>query len=206
MDTIYKITRPDQTTYNGFQYEVGKEYQFPGGKPLCSDGWSHAYLTPELAVLLNPIHANYNPFTLWEASGVIGMRDHQLKVGCSSIILQQKIAVPLATPAHRVAFAIACAWPHASASWRKWAKDWLSGTDRSAEASWAAAEAAEAASWAASWAAAWAAAKATSWAAAKAASWAAAEAAASTNLIVIAHWSLSLTNTISIELPPEIGG
>ena len=31
METIYKLTRPDFTTHNGFRWEVDKLYRFHGG-------------------------------------------------------------------------------------------------------------------------------------------------------------------------------
>lgn len=34
METVYKLTRPDRTTFRGFHYEVGRRYIFSGGGAL----------------------------------------------------------------------------------------------------------------------------------------------------------------------------
>lgn len=179
MTTLYKITRPDLTTYGGYRYRPGVTERASGTGPLCSGGHLHAYLSPELAVLLNPIHGNYaEPYLLWRARGTISARDHELKVGCSALTLLRQVPIPVATTEQRVMFALWCVLAvTCNPAWIDWAEGWLAGEDRSArsakaaeaaaaeaaeaaEAAWAAAEAAEAAASAAAWAAAWAAAEA----------------------------------------------
>lgn len=140
MTRIYKLTRPDQTTYGGFRYEVGRTYTFPGTGPLCSAGWSHAYTSPQLAVLLNPIHADYRPFTLWTADGEVGATDHGLKVGCSRLTILHEIPVPTVPVEQCVTFALYCALAvYAEPKFVRWAEAWLAGTDRTGAAAWAAA-------------------------------------------------------------------
>lgn len=134
METVYKLTTQERTAYNGFCYEIGQEYTFPGTGPLCSGGWSHAYLSPELAVLLNPIHADFDDPLLWRAEGAVGARDGQIKIGCSRIRLIERLPLPVFTTAQRVAWAIACAWPGGSSTWRRWATKWLTNQNRTAEA------------------------------------------------------------------------
>src|SRR3972149_4809780 len=102
---VYKLTRPDLTTYNGFQYVVGTRYTFPGTGALCGPGWSHCYTSPQLAVLLNQIHANFLAYRLWAADGVVGTTDHGLKLGCSVLTLVRDIPVPVITTEQRVTFA-----------------------------------------------------------------------------------------------------
>ena len=152
MQTVYKLTRPDRTTYNGFLYEPDREYRFPGNGDLCSSAYCHAYRSPELAVLCNLIHAAYDPHLLFECDADVE-QDDGLKLGVTRIIVPaEPINAPVYTTEQRIAWAIACAWPRASA-WQAWAHKWLSGDDRSAKAAWAAAEAAWAAAEAAAWAA-----------------------------------------------------
>src|SRR3990167_1669459 len=159
---VYKLTRPDLTTYQGFQYVVDRCFTFPGSGPLCSAGWSHAYLSPQLAVLLNPIHGQNEPARLWAADGIVGATDCALKGGCSQITLRHEIFVPAITIEQRVGFGIRCAQAvYYEPSFQRWGETWLSGGNRveAAEAravkatAWAvgtaraAARAAEAAAW-----------------------------------------------------------
>lgn len=167
MTTVYKLTKPDLTTYGGFRYEPGQRYLFPGTGELCGPGYSHAYTSAPLALLLNPIHAHYVPCRLWRADGEIAKTDHGLKVGCRSLCLVAEIAVPDIPLDARVTFGIWCALAvYPATAFRVWAEAWLGGTDRSAAGAaqaaaggavaravgaveWAAARAAGAAEWAA---------------------------------------------------------
>jgi hypothetical protein len=141
---------------------------------LWRPGWIHAYEHPLVAVLMNPIHADFKSPRLWEAEGEIAIRDG-LKCGCATLTTVREIPLPAVTTEMRVRFGILCAKEVCTCfSWNAWADRWLSGEDRSEAATGAAAEAAQAAS-------AWAAAAAEAAAGAgKAAAWAAqaAEAAA----------------------------
>ena len=145
METVYKLTRPDRTAHNGFKYEVGKEYRFSGIGELCGSGFSHAYLSLATAVLHNPIHGKFNPVIGWKCNAVIGKRDGHMKVGCTSIELIEQVILPIVTPEQRIAYEIHCIFPSVLPEWNKWAKDWLSGKNRSKETAWVA----EAVAWAA---------------------------------------------------------
>lgn len=159
-----------------------------GEGELCGPGWIHAYEHSLVAVLLNPIHANFPNPRLWEAEGEIAIRDGKIKCGCKTLTTISEIQLPAITTEMRVRFGILSAKEVcAFLSWNAWADMWLSGEDRtqaaaeraraSARASaMAAAEAAEAAAEGAR-AAVRAAARAEAWAAREAA-WAAAWAAA----------------------------
>lgn len=201
--TLYKLTDQDGKTRAGqageTQWGLGVKHEATGkpGQDLCTDGWIHAYEHPLLALLMNPIHAKICNPRLWECEGQIGKREGQLKCGCRTLTTVREIALPEITTEQRVRFAIACAWPTCQiAEWRTWARKWLTGKDRTAEAAWAAVWAAETA-WAAeaAWAAAWAAAAAAEWAAA--AVWAAEAAVwarkvrANLDLIRIAEWAVT---------------
>jgi hypothetical protein len=187
---LYKLTDANHKTMNATQWYAGKTHTAPGRGELCSNGWLHAYLSPELAVLLNPIHADLEDPVLWEAEGSEPFKfDHQLKVGCASITTLRIIPLPVVCIEQRVTFAIHCALAVCSdPSFVKWATAWLNGTDRSETAAWAAA----AAAWAAEATAAQAAqAAARAAEAAEAAAWAAEAAAPDFDLIAIAKAALT---------------
>ena len=188
---LYKLTDENGMTRDETQWGPGATHSGTGAGGVCGPGYIHAYEHPLLAVLLNPIHANFRNPRLWEAEGEIALRDGHLKCGCVSLTTLREIPVPKITAEQCVRFAILCAKQvFRDTAYTAWADKWLSGEDRSAWAAtataWAAtaaARAATAAARAAAWAwAAWAwaarAARAAEAAAAWAATaWAAAEAA-----------------------------
>ena len=144
---------------------------------------SHAYTSPVLAELLDPIHANFREYRVFrgEASGPV-ISDRGLKVGYTNMRITEELPRLHITTENRIRFGIACACRvYTSAEYRAWAGRWVSGADRTEAAAWAAVRAAKtavAAAWAAeaAVAAAWAA-EAAAWAAETAAE-TAAEAAA----------------------------
>jgi len=111
----------------------------------------HAYVSPEIAVFANPIHANIrDPRCLrveadeeWENDGL-----KRWTTGACQVL--GEVPLPVIATEERVAWAIVLA-PHPAT--RDWAVGWLSGTDRSETAAraaeWAAwADAAAEAAWA----------------------------------------------------------
>ena len=197
MTKLFKLTDQNCETYNHTKWGEGVTHKTKGYGEMCGPGWLHAYTSPELAVLLNPIHANFSNPILWECEGVVEKTDNGLKVGTTQLTTIKRIILPEVTTIQRVAFGILCSQTvYSNPQFNRWAKDWLTGKDRSAQAaqaaSWAAswatseaatraaaeaAQAAQAASWATSEAATRAASRAASWAASQAASWAASWAA-----------------------------
>jgi hypothetical protein len=182
MTTLYKLTDQDGYTRRNFPnaclWGEGVSHSGTGEGDLCGPGYIHAYTHPLLAVLLNPIHANFHSPRLWEAEGEIAKSDRGLKVGCVTLKTIREMPLPVVTTEQHVRFAILCAKTvRTDATWLAWANGWLDGTDRTAKAAaraaaWAAraAAAAEAAAWAARAAAAAAAAAAeVAWTAARAA-------------------------------------
>lgn len=167
-ETLYKLTRSDRTTYNGTLWGEGVTHTTDGRGDLCGPGWIHAYTSPHLAVLLNPNHAGFSPYLLWEAEGVVGKTDHGLKLGCTSLTTLRIIDAPKWSNETQVRFAILCAMQVTrDPSWIDWAIGWLNNADRSkAAAAWVAgagAWAAEAAGAAGAWVGAWAWAGAGAW-------------------------------------------
>lgn len=128
---------------------------------LCGPGWYHAYTSLELALMLNPIHANIANPVAWLAEGEIGISDNGLKVGCRSLTTIRIVEQPTITTEHRVRFGLLCSLKVCdNPSYARWANGWLSGEDRTVESARKAAQAAQAEAWAAAEAAeaAWAAA------------------------------------------------
>ena len=159
MTTLYKLTRQDDTTTGGdttVTWGANVSHTATGsGTQLCSRDVIHAYTHPLLAVLLNPIHANYKNPKLWRCEGEVVADDHGLKVGVKTLTTIEEISLPVVTLEQRVKFAILCAKQVCKdEKWNRWANKWLSGEDRSRAQAARAAEAAEAAAAAAAAAAA----------------------------------------------------
>ena len=146
MAKLYKLTDENGRTRGGTQWGPGVTHGGTGEGGLCGPGWVHAYEHPLIAVLLNPIHADFAHPRLWEAEGEIALRDGQLKCGCLSLTTVREIPLPVVTTEMRVRFAILCAKRVCNdVEWNLWADKWLSGEDRTAWAAEAAARRAEAA-------------------------------------------------------------
>lgn len=147
MTTLYKLTDQLHRTRAGLSNETqwGEDVEHSAkgdSKNLCSDGWIHAYTSPILAVILNPIHADIDSPILWEAEGEIGKSDG-CKVGCRTLKTVRVIPLPKVTTEQWVKFSILCAKRvYKDAEWGAWADAWLSEKDRSYGAARAAAEAA----------------------------------------------------------------
>ena len=153
--TIYKLTDMNMKTYRGYPWVLGKWNRTSGKGDLCGPGWLHAYTSPVLAELLDPIHANFREYRLFrgEASGPV-ISDSGLKVGYTNMRITEELPRLHITTENRIRFGIACACRvYTSAEYRAWAERWVSGADRTETAAWAAAEAAETAAETAAWAA-----------------------------------------------------
>ena len=134
MTRLYKLTDAAGRTRNNTQWGPGVTHSGTGTGDLCSEGWIHAYTHPLLAVLLNPIHANFAEPRLWEAEGDVALDDRGLKVGCKTLTTLREAPVPAVTLEQRVRFGILCARKVcADPTWLTWAERWLSGEDRSKE-------------------------------------------------------------------------
>jgi hypothetical protein len=129
---LYKLTDENGCTKNGTQWGENVTHRATGdpSQDLCSDAWIHAYESPELAVLMNPIHANFKSPRLWEAEGEIGKNDGT-KCGCRSLTTVKEIPLPQVTIEQRVRFGILAAVKvYKDAVFQQWAADWLSGANR----------------------------------------------------------------------------
>lgn len=135
MKKYYKLTTQDMTTHVRCKWILGKWKKARGNsrKGLCSNAWLHCYDSPLLAVLLNPIHANIKNPRLFEVE-VKGMskNDRGTKRGFKQMKLIKELDVPNITTEQRIKFVILCAIEvYESKSFNVWAKNWLSGADKS---------------------------------------------------------------------------
>jgi hypothetical protein len=142
----YKLTRKNDTTYNNTLWGPGITHETDGSGKLCSKGWIHYYDSPELAVLLNIIHAGFHSPKLWEceAEGQ-HLTDKGLKGGCTKLTTVREIPIPKITSIQKIAFAILCSLETINNNEYytdiqltdiqlklvSWARGWLDGSDRS---------------------------------------------------------------------------
>lgn len=123
---LYKLTNSNARTYNDTQWGAGVTHKASGEGQLCGPGWLHAYTDPLLAVLLNPIHANFEEPRMWESEGQVGITNHGLKVGCTTLTTVREIPLPNITVEEKVRFGILCALKvYKDESFVTWAKNWL---------------------------------------------------------------------------------
>lgn len=146
---LYKLTDENCRTYGGMLWEVGKtNYASGKGNELCTGGVLHAYADSLLAVLLNPIHADFKNPRIFLVTGDIVANDGS-KVGSKWQRVEHETDLPKPSIEVRTAFAILCGLSvYNDPSWRAWAWNWLDGTDRTANAAAYAANAAYAAAYA----------------------------------------------------------
>jgi hypothetical protein len=135
-----KLTNKNNKTRNDFQWGENVTHTATGsGKELCSDGFIHFYIDPLIAVIFNPIHANFENPNLWECE-TYGEEIHEpVKSGCKTLTTIKQIPLPEVTLTQKIAFAILCAKEiYKDENWNKWADGWLNGKDRSSTAAYAA--------------------------------------------------------------------
>ena len=128
----YKLTEKNMMTgltYTPIRWEIGKEQEASGQGGLCGSGWIHVYTNPVLAVMLNPIHADFiNPRIFeCECEGK-SKTDHGLKEGWTKVTLTKELPLPEITIEQGIKFAILCTKKvYTDSAWIRWAEDWVSG-------------------------------------------------------------------------------
>lgn len=136
MTTLYKLTdamgRTRAGEYNELTWAVGIVHKATGvGNNLCSHDVIHAYLHPMLAVLLNPLHAGFDPNTmrLFECEGDIVVHEHQLKCGVKQLHIIKELPLPQLTITQVLTFGILCSKKVCTdPTWLGWADSWLNKT------------------------------------------------------------------------------
>ena len=113
---LIKLTDSKGQTQNSTQWGEGQTRSLPptSDPQLCSGDVLHAYRSLNLALLLNPIHADISDPQIWEATGTPVVEDWD-KVGCFSLTTTKCLPLPewWANPEKRkqvqIRFAILCA-------------------------------------------------------------------------------------------------
>jgi hypothetical protein len=152
----YKLTDKNGITKNNTQWGPNVTHTASGtNRNLCSNGWIHFSKDPVLAVLLNPIHANFSSPKLWECETYGEELHAPLESGCKTLTTIKEIPLPNVTNIQRIAFAILCAKEvYKKSNWNTWADKWLSAKDRTHAATYATYDAVYAVTYAAAYAAA----------------------------------------------------
>jgi len=144
---LYKLTDEQGNTRKNTHWDVGTKHEVRRElrictHPLCTSSYIHAYENPLVAVLMNPIHANFKAPILWRAVGWVSRREGELKCGCFSLRIIEKLPLPEISVAQRIRIGIYSALSICSEpDFVLWAKNWLAGTDRTVSAAATAANA-----------------------------------------------------------------
>ena len=148
--TYIKLTSAEGTTRNDMTWPIGKTNRATGkDRKLCSDGFLHVYDTPEQAAFMRPAHISVYTRAFEVESNDKGITDGT-KRGIKSCTVVREITLPELTNEQRVEIAIRVSLlVYKEKSYARWAKDWLSGEDRTAHAAYAAASVAAYAAYAA---------------------------------------------------------
>ena len=144
----YKLVTQDYKTRVGYENETlwkTVDGKFPKikakgqGNKLCTNGVIHSYSSPLVAVFLNPVHANIDNPRLLETECSEILIDDGTKAGHKEAYGIREIKIPEITEEQRIKFAILCALEvYKNSKFSFWAKNWLSGVDRTKESAHAA--------------------------------------------------------------------
>ena len=142
---MYKLVSQDYTTHGGTKWESGKKVVANGiGAEMCTDQVLHCYSSPYLAILFNPIHADiHNPRLIAVSCSKIIASDG-LKFACKEQTMLKEIPCPRISALQSTEFAIRVAMlQYMGRDFVRWAKNWLSGIDRTFSAAQSAARSAQ---------------------------------------------------------------
>jgi hypothetical protein len=134
--TLCKLTNENNKTYNNTQWGEGVTHTASEKGELCGSGWIHYYDSPLLAVLLNPIHADFINPHLWsiKVDGEI-KKGHDSKFGTTSLTTIERIPLPEINPTQKIIFGILCAMEvYNDKDFQDWGERWIDGSDRSVKA------------------------------------------------------------------------
>ena len=131
----YKLTDQNHRTKNRKLFQLGVPVTVPAENnewELCTNSWIHFYTDPLIAVLMNPVHANFRTPILWECKCEGEMLFEPLKSGCKKLTVLKQLDIPDITLINRVAFGIFCTQEvYKNMVWNTWANNWLNNIDRS---------------------------------------------------------------------------
>ena len=105
----YKLTNQDNKTFNNTLWGENITHTAPGTGELCSDGWIHYYHSPEMAVIMNPLHACIENPKLWECEAEGNHKDDcGVKGGCTKLTTLKEIPLPEITLKQKLDFVNLC--------------------------------------------------------------------------------------------------
>ena len=153
MAYAYKLLSQKMTSRNNTKWEIGKAIEISkefSGNELCSNQLLHCYASPEIAVFMNPAHANISEPRLFRIRCSKILADDGTKQGCKKQTLLKELPLPEISVEQRIKIAILCATEvYKEPNFLVWAENWNTGKDRTATSAKAAYTAADSASYAA---------------------------------------------------------
>jgi len=131
MTILYKLTDSNNYTALYTQWKPGiTVVARERGRTLCTGQVLHAYRDPVLAILMNPLHADFKDPKMLVCEGHVVVNDGT-KVGCKSLKAIKWTKSPEVTKEQMIRFAIlSVLMVYDEKKYIKWANKWLSGKDR----------------------------------------------------------------------------
>ena len=131
--TYYKLTDKDGCTQGPTQWGEGETHTAQGrGNMLCTGDVIHVYDSPLKAVLMNPIHGNFDLGTalLWKCRVRHVVANDGTKVGVKICTTLHTVPMPVLSTEQRIEVAIRVTMIiYHEPNWTAWAKAWLNGTN-----------------------------------------------------------------------------
>ena len=144
MAYAYKLLSQEMTSRNNTKWEIGKAIEISkefSGNELCSNQLLHCYASPEIAVFMNPVHANISEPRLFRIHCSKILADDGTKQGCKKQTLLKELPLPEISVEQRIKIAILCATEvYKEPNFLVWAENWNTGKDRTATSAYAAAD------------------------------------------------------------------
>ena len=131
----YKLTDSNGRTHGETQWGEGVTHTAVGsGTEFCSPDLIHFYTDPLVAILHNPVQANFHKPLLWEVETSAPVySDNGTKHGAKSVTTLRQLPVPIVPLAAVVRYGILCAQlVYQDKGWNRWAENWLSDIDGTA--------------------------------------------------------------------------
>ena len=136
MAYAYKLLSQKMTSRNNTKWEIGKAIEISkefSGNELCSNQLLHCYASPEIAVFMNPAHANISEPRLFRIRCSKILADDGTKQGCKKQTLLKELPLPEISVEQRIKIAILCATEvYKEPNFLVWEENWNTGKDRTA--------------------------------------------------------------------------